>query len=124
MVIDELTQTVIGAAFKVYNTLGCGFLESVYDKSLMIELAKNGLRASSQEPINVVYEGHSVGDFYADILVDNRLILELKAVHSINSAHEVQLVNYLNATGIDNGLLINFGPKIDFKRKFRQYNQK
>lgn len=89
----------------------------------MIELARNGIKASSQEPINVIYEGHSVGDFYADILVDNRLILELKAVHTLNSAHEVQLVNYLNATGIDNGLLINFGSKIGFKRKFRQYKR-
>ena len=123
MVIDELTQSVIGSAFKVYNTLGFGFLESVYEKSLMIELTRNGIHASSQEPIKVIYEGHTVGDFYADILVDGRLIVELKAVHTLNSAHEVQLVNYLNATGIDNGLLINFGPKIGFKRKFRQYNR-
>ena len=121
MVIDDLTKAVIGAAFRVYNTLGAGFLESVYEKSMMHELNKLGISAISQKAIQVVYDGVVVGDFYADILVEDRLIVELKAINTLSLAHEVQLVNYLKATGIDHGLLINFGPEIIIKRKFRTY---
>ena len=124
MINDELSQSVIGAAFKVYNTLGFGFLESVYEKSIVIELLKNGIQVQSQQPIQVRYENQIVGDFYADLLVENQLIIELKAVTKLVSAHEVQLVNYLNATGLNHGLLINFGPKIEIKRKYKNYPQK
>ncbi|MCM8538492.1 MAG: GxxExxY protein [Lentisphaeraceae bacterium] len=119
MINDKLSQEVIGCAFRVYNTLGFGFLESVYEKSMLIELQKNGLQVKSQEPIKVIYDEQIVGDFYADLLVENKLIIELKAASLIIPAHEVQLVNYLNATGFEYGLLINFGPKIDIKRKYR-----
>ncbi|MCH2204927.1 MAG: GxxExxY protein [Lentisphaerales bacterium] len=123
MVIDDLTKEVIGAAFRVYNSLGSGFLESVYEKSMMHELTKLCIPAVSQKAIKVVYDGVVVGDFYADILVENRLIVELKVIQNICTANEVQLVNYLKATGIDHGLLINFGPEIIIKRKFRTYKK-
>jgi GxxExxY protein len=118
--ISKLTEAVIGCAFKVHNTLGFGFLESVYEKSLIIELQKLGISAKSQEPIKVHYGQHIVGDFFADLLIDDRLIIELKSVSQLIRAHEVQLVNYLTATNIENGLLINFGPeKVAVKRKFK-----
>lgn len=117
---DTLTNLVIGAAFKVHNTLGYGFLESIYEKSLLIELKKIGLTPTFQSPINVFYEDQNVGKFYADLQFENELIIELKSVSQLNTKHEVQLVNYLNATKIDHGLLLNFGPdKVDIKRKFR-----
>lgn len=117
---EELTQTIIGCAYRVYNTLGFGFLESVYEKSLLIELQKQGLQAESQRPVSVYYDGLSVGDFVADVLVHEKIILELKSVKQLNKAHEVQLVNYLTATGIELGLLLNFGPvKVEVKRKRR-----
>ena len=124
MINDELSHSVIGAAYKVFNTLGFGFLESVYEKSMVIELLKNGIQVQSQHPIQVRYENQVVGDFYADLLIENHLIIELKAVTKLAAAHEVQLVNYLNATGLNHGLLINFGPKIEVKRKYRDYNPK
>jgi GxxExxY protein len=107
----------------VYNELGEGFLESVYERSMMHELSKLGISAIPQKAIQVVYDGVVVGDFYADILIEYRLIVELKAIQTMCTAHEVQLVNYLKATGIDHGLLINFGPEIIIKRKFRTYKK-
>jgi GxxExxY protein len=121
---ESLTETVIGCAFQVHNTLGAGFLEKVYENALRIELAKRGLKVKQQEPITVYYDEQVVGEFYADLWVEDRVIVELKAVRSLDRAHEVQLVNYLTATGIDTGLLINFGPSVQIKRKFRQYKQK
>ena len=116
-----LTQQIIGLAMKVHRVLGPGFLESVYRKALLIELCKAGLRADEEKRISVLYEGVSVGDFAADILVEDKVILELKAVETLVKAHEVQTVNYLTATGRDIGLLINFGSeRLQFKRKFRQ----
>lgn len=122
--IEKLTELVIGCAFKVFNTLGFGFLESVYEKSLLIELRRQGIAAKAQSPIKVFYASENVGDFFADILIENQLILELKSVSQLTPAHQVQLVNYLNATGIENGLLINFGAqKVDMKRKFKTYKK-
>lgn len=119
---DTLTEGVIGAAYKVHNTLGFGFLESVYEKALAIELRKLQLDFQLQHPIQVFYENQQVGDFYADIFIAERLIVELKSVQKLVTQHEVQLVNYLVATRIDVGLLINFGPNgVDIKRKFRKH---
>lgn len=118
---SELTKKIIGCAYKVYNKLGFGFLESVYEKSLLFELQRDGLQAKAQEPIKVFYEEMIVGDFVADIIVNNKVLVELKSVIKLNKAHEVQLVNYLTATKIDIGLLINFGEeKVDVKRKVRE----
>ena len=114
------TEKIIGCAYKVYNRMGFGFLESVYEKSLLIELKKAGLQAVAQKTITVKYEGEVVGDFVADILVENSIILELKSVRRLVRAHEVQLVNYLVATGVDIGLLLNFTEnKVEVKRKVR-----
>ena len=114
------TEKIIGCAYKVYNTMGFGFLESVYEKCLLIELKKAGLEAFAQKRITVKYEGEVVGDFIADILVENSIILELKSVRRLVRAHEVQLVNYLVATGIDVGLLLNFTEnKVEVKWKVR-----
>jgi GxxExxY protein len=121
---ESLTETIIGCAFQVHNALGVGFLEKVYENALRIELSKRGLKVRQQEPITVYYDGQVVGEFYADLLVEDRVIIELKAVRSLDKAHEVQLVNYLTATGLDTGLLINFGPSVQVKRKFRQYKSK
>ncbi len=120
MKYEELTKKVIGCAYRVYNTLGFGFLESVYEKCLLIELKKAGLNAQAQQPITVFYDGAIVGEFIADVIVENEVILELKSVRNLAVAHEVQLVNYLTATGKDVGLLINFGEKkVEIKRKVR-----
>ena len=118
---EELTEEIIGCAYKVYNRMGFGFLESVYEKCLLIELRNAGLNADSQKPITVFYNGEIVGDFVADMIVDDTIILELKSVRRIAKAHEIQLVNYLVATGKPVGLLINFGEyKVEIKRKLRE----
>lgn len=119
---QELTQKIIGCAMKVHSTLGPGFLESVYQKALAHELEKAGLKVECQRPITVYYDNIEVGDFLADALVGNKVILELKANQSLVPANEVQLVNYLSATGIEIGLLLNFGAeRLQFKRKTRTY---
>ena len=115
-----LTESIIGYAYRVYNRMGFGFLESVYEKCMLIELNKTGLNADSQKPIKVYYDNEIVGDFVADIIVNDTIILELKSVRRIIRAHEVQLVNYLVATRKSVGLLLNFGErKVDVKRKIR-----
>ena len=120
----ELTEKIIGCAYRVYNTMGFGYLESVYEKCLMIELKKAGLRCETQKPITVRYEGETVGEFVADVVVEDTIILELKSVRHLSEAHEVQLVNYLVATGNAVGLLINFGEeKVEVKRKLRKLEQ-
>lgn len=117
---DLLTEKVIGCAFRVYNEMGFGFLESVYETCMLHELKLNGIRAQQQSPIKVFYRGELVGEFRADLLVENALIVELKSVRAINLAHEVQLVNYLTASRLDKGLLLNFGEsKVEVKRKHR-----
>lgn len=116
----DLAGQAIGLAMKVHRTLGPGFLESVYQKALIHELAKAGFRVESDKPIQVRYEGVIVGDFKSDLIVNDELIVELKAVSGIAMEHEVQLVNYLTATGIEIGLLLNFGARsLEFKKKFR-----
>ena len=124
MTDDDLTQKIIGCAYKVHNTLGPGFLEKVYENALRIELEKLGLRVKQQEPISVEYEGQVVGEYYADLWVDERVVVELKAAQALAKEHEVQLVNYLTATRIDLGLLLNFGSSVQVKRKFREYKPK
>lgn len=118
---DELTGRVVGLAMKVHRALGPGFLESVYQRALLHELRSAGFEVESDKPIQVRYEGVLVGDFKADLLVNDELILELKAASRLAVEHEVQLVNYLTATGKDIGLLINFGGRsLEFKKKFRK----
>ena len=124
MLDDELTQKIIGCAHKVHNTPGPGFLEKVYENALRIELEKTGLLVRQQEPICVKYAGQVIGEYYADLWVDTRVVVELKATQTLSREHEVQLVNYLTATGVDIGLLINFGPSVQVKRKFREYKPK
>jgi len=120
----ELTKRIIAAAYQVYNTMGFGFLESVYEKCLLIELRKAGLQAESQKPIIVKYENEIVGEFKADVIVEDTVILELKSVRQIMQAHEVQLVNYLVATGKPIGLILNFGEqKVEVKRKVRDLDE-
>jgi GxxExxY protein len=116
----DLCGKVIGLAMKVHSTLGPGFLESVYQNALIWELRKGGFKAEVERPIHVQYDGQIVGAFSADVLINSSLIVELKASQSLAKAHEVQLVNYLVATGLDEGLLLNFGAdRLEFKKKFR-----
>jgi len=121
---NNLTHKIIGAAYKVHNQLGAGFLEKVYENALRIEMVKQGFQVQQQAPISVCYEGEIVGDYYADLWVEERIIVELKAVQTLTKEHEVQLVNYLTATGLDTGLLLNFGPSVQVKRKFRHCQPK
>ena len=115
-----MTEKAIGCAYIVYNRMGYGFLESVYEKCLLIELEKAGLRAEAQKPIAVWYDEVPVGEFVVDIILADAVIVELKSVARLLPAHEVQLVNYLTATRKPVGLLLNFGPKgVDVKRKVR-----
>jgi len=112
-----ITESVIGCAFEVTNELGAGFLESVYEKALLSALRHKGLSAIAQHPIKVNFRGECVGNFYADIFVEEKVIVELKAVKTITPEHQAQIINYLNATGIEVGLLINFGnPRLEYKR--------
>jgi len=120
MEYKNVTETIIGCAYRVYNKMGFGFLESVYEKCLLIELRKTGLDAESQKPITVYYDDEIVGEFVADIIVNDTIILELKSVRRVVKAHEVQLVNYLVATGKPIGLILNFGEsKVEVKRKVK-----
>ena len=113
----ELTEKIIKIYYKVYNTLGYGFLEKIYENAMMIEFRKAVMPAVSQSPINVVYEGELVGEHSADILVDKKVIVEIKAVKNLIQDHHAQLLNYLKATDIEVGLLLNFGPKAEISRK-------
>lgn len=121
---DALTREIIGCAYKVHNALGAGFLEKVYENALRIELIKLGHKVKQQEPINVTYEGHIVGEYFADLWVDEIVVLEIKAVQMLAKIHEVQLVNYLTATGINTGLVLNFGSSVQVRPKFREYTPK
>jgi len=114
---EQITKNVIGCAFEVINELGAGFLESVYEKALLLALRQKGLSVVAQHPVKVMFRGKCVGDFFADLLVEEKVIVELKAVKAIAPEHQAQIINYLNATGIEVGLLINFGnPKLEYKR--------
>jgi len=114
---QDLTSKIIACAYKVHNTLGFGFLETVYQNALLIELIKAGLKAEKEKKIQVYYDTQLVGDYMADIIVENKVILELKSVKDLHPAHEAQIINYLKATGIEVGLLINFGERVEIKRK-------
>ncbi len=114
---SDITRKILEAYFNVYNKLGFGFLEKVYENSMMIELQQLGLYCKNQVPLKVYYNNNVVGDYYADIIVNNVVIVELKAAESLCEEHEIQLVNYLKATDIEVGLLLNFGKKTEFKRK-------
>jgi GxxExxY protein len=124
MEINNLTHTIIGCAYKVHNVLGSGFLEKVYENALKIELDKLHIVAQQQKELPVWYEGIAVGLYYPDLWIDDKLIIEVKAVQNLSTAHELQLVHYLTATHIDNGLLINFGSAVEVRRKFREYKPK
>ncbi len=113
----ELTDKIIACFFAVYNTLGYGFLESVYLRAMVIELQRMGLQVQVEYPIRVYYAGQVVGEFFADLLVEGLVVVELKAVSTISTQHEAQLLNYLNATRHEVGLLLNFGHKAEIKRK-------
>jgi GxxExxY protein len=112
----ELTEKIIKVFFEVYNKLGYGFLESVYEESISIGLADAGLTVARQAAISVWFRGRQVGDFRADCLGENLVILELKSARALDPSHEAQLLNYRRATKIEVGLLLNFGPKPEFKR--------
>ena len=112
-----LTEAVIHAFYKVYNTLGYGFLEKVYENALAHELCKGRFTVVQQAPIKVYYDGLVVGEYFADLLVNDLIILELKAVEILVPAHEAQLLNYLRATHYEVGLILNFGPKAQIRRK-------
>ena len=114
---QDLTEQIIKCFYKVYNTMGYGFLERVYENALVIELKRIGLTTVRQHPIRVYYEGEVVGEYCADLVVGGVVIVELKTADAVALAHEAQLLNYLRATGIEVGLLLNFGPKPEFKRK-------
>ncbi len=120
MEYSELTEKIIGCAHSVYNKMGFGYLESVYEKCMLIELRKAGLKVESQKSLTVFYENETVGEFIADIIVNDTIILELKSAKQIIKAHEVQLVNYLVATGKPVGLILNFSEsKVEVKRKIK-----
>ena len=120
MEFEEITHEIIGAAYKVFKTVGFGFLESVYKKAMVIELKKKGLKVEEEKPLKVYYEDQVVGDFFIDLFVQDEIVVELKANQSIAKEHEVQLVNYLNGVHKEVGLLINFGQSgVQVKRKYR-----
>lgn len=114
---NDLSEKIIGCAHKVYYSLGTGFLEKVYENALVKELQLSGLRVLQQHPIKVYYQDTIIGDYVADILVEKKIIVEIKAVSELSNVHETQLVNYLKATGLKVGLLINFGANIRIRRK-------
>ncbi|RPH51725.1 MAG: GxxExxY protein [Desulfobacteraceae bacterium] len=117
MDINDITYKINGAIYEVNRVLGPGFLEKVYENALLIELRERGLKTENQVPIEVKYKGHSVGDYIADLLVEGKVIIELKTVENISTLHEAQLLNYLKATGVKVGLLVNFqNQKAQIKR--------
>lgn len=114
---EQLTDQILKCFFKVHNNLGTGFLEKVYENALMIELRDSGLECDNQQRIKVYYNEKIVGDYYADIIVENKVILEIKIAEEIIPAHEAQLINYLKATKVEVGFVLNFGSKPSFSRK-------
>ncbi len=120
----QLTRKIIGAFFDVYKELGYGFSEKVYENAFLLALEEQGLQAEAQKSVQVYFQGQIVGTYIVDILVENKVILELKAVQQISDIHEAQLLNYLKATKIEVGLLFNFGPEGTFERKIYDNNKK
>lgn len=119
---SELTEKIIKEAFHVHRTLGYGFLEKVYENSLRKRLVECGFKVKQQEPIKVKFEGEVVGEYFSDLLVENTVIIELKSIEKLIPIHEVQLVNYLKATSIEVGLLLNFSHVLEIKRKIYSKN--
>ena len=120
---EDLTRKIIGCAYKVFNTLGFGFLESVYRKSLVIELENAELKAEEEKSLQVFYDGIVVGNFSLDLYIEDTIVVELKSVQSLLIEHEVQLVNYLKGMKREIGLLINFSPSgVDVKRKYKEFD--
>jgi len=117
MKYKELSEKIIHVFYKVYNTLGYGFLEKVYESAMIIELKKIGLECKNQFPIKVFYENEIIGEYYADLFIEQKIIVELKAIKALTKQNEAQLLNYLTATNVEVGLLLNFGEKPEFKRK-------
>lgn len=117
MLHEEITDEIINAFYKVYNKLGYGFLEKVYENAMFIELRKRNFNIEKQKSIVVYYEAENVGNYFADLIVSNKVIIELKAAETLREEHEAQLVNYLKVTDIEVGLLLNFGVKPKIKRK-------
>jgi GxxExxY protein len=121
---ETISQRVIRCAFNVSNTLGAGFLEKVYENALCVEFERDGMRFQTQKPITVNYKGFQVGQYVADIVVDDKLLLEIKALSTFCKSHEAQVMNYLKATNLSVGLLLNFGrPKLGIKRIVWQHNE-
>ena len=121
--LNKISEKIIGCAFTVSNTLGSGFLEKVYQNALVIELLNEGLEVEKEKAITIFYQGKVVGEYFADILVNHQIIIETKAVQSLNEIHQAQLLNYLKATKLPLGLLINFGtPKVQIKRMLNDIN--
>ena len=114
---SELSEKIIAAAYQVHKELGCGFLEKVYKNALVVQLQEAGIRCEVEVPLKVHYHKKVVGDYFADIIVDEKIVVEIKAVKILEQVHEVQLVNYLKATGINVGLLMNFGQSVEIKRR-------
>ena len=124
MKAEEITGKIIGCAMKAHRMLGSGFLESVCQKALLHEFRMAGMRAEEEVPLRVTYDGVVAGEFYADMVVEGKIIVENKAVEALCEAHEVQVVNYLTATGLNVGLLFNFGvPRLEFTSKHRIYRK-
>ena len=117
MIHRDVTDRILKAFYRVYNTLGYGFLEKVYEQAMMMELRSMGLRCVRQQPIEVYYQGERVGEYFADLIVEECVIVELKAAEGLREEHKAQLINYFKATEIEVGLLLNFGKKPQFKRK-------
>ena len=119
LLYEDITSKILAACFEVINELGSGFLESVYEKALIIALKQSGVRATSQAPLGVFFRGENVGDFIADLIVEDKVIVEIKAVKALAPEHQAQLINYLKVTHIKVGLLVNFGrPKLEYKRLY------
>ena len=114
---SEITGEIIKAFYKVYNTLGYGFLEKIYENALVFGLETRGFQVQTQLPIKVHYNGREVGEYFADVIVENIVIIEIKTANTIDKAHESQLLNYLKATEIEVGLILNFGQKPEYRRK-------
>jgi len=114
---QELSKKIIAAAYNVHNELGNGFLEKVYKNALAVELEDSGLSCRLEAPLDVSYHGRIVGEYFADLIVEDKIVVEVKAVSKLDSVHEVKLVNYLKATGLNVGLLINFGQSVEVKRR-------
>lgn len=124
MKYQDLTDKIIQAFYLVYNNLGYGFLEKVYENAMVIELKKGNISVIPQSPIKVYYDEQIIGEYYADLLIENNVIVEIKAAKSIAPEHEAQLLNYLKATDVEVGLLLNFGPQPEIKRKVFDNNKK